>query len=57
VPGIDDLDRNPRTPRQLPLAAYRRPVRRPAAWRVELLAVLAALAGLAGALYWLRLPH
>jgi hypothetical protein len=56
VPGIEDLDRNPRTPRQLPLAGYRRPARR-LAWRAELLAVLLALAGLAGALYWLRLPH
>ena len=56
MPGIDDLDRNPRTPRQLPLASYRRPVRR-SLWRTELLALLLSLAGLAGAVYWLRLPH
>ena len=56
VPGIDELDRNPRTLRQLPLASYRRPVRRPL-WRTELLALVLGLAGLAGAVYWLRLPH
>jgi hypothetical protein len=56
VSAIDDLDRNPRTVRQLPLASYRRPVRRPA-WRTELIALGLAVAGAAGVLYWLRLPH
>lgn len=56
MPAFDELDRNPRTVRRLPLAAYRRPVRRPLR-RAELIAIGLAVAGAAGALYWLRLPH